>query len=516
MRHVTPLEAYRSGQLLHLHRLHHDDVAAAFETKRQVNRPALSAALLEYATHLGAHSAVINNIKLLEHPEAVTVMTGQQAGLLLGPAYSIYKAIDAILLAKKHTNAERPVLPVFWIASQDHDADEVRQAHLLDLSETQHQISLELPKGVPIGAIPLEPKYLETVLHHLTAFDAPEHFKSPLLEVLQKTFLASTTYAEWFARLFSHLLGQYGLIVVDPIFPSLAALFTDHIRRELESPLLSSTSIETAAHALEAAGLHPQLRRGEHASNLFLTGTDGQRRLLKFDGTLFSAERQYTRQELEQILAATPERLTPAAGLRSILADAVFPSVVNVLGPGELAYHLQLLGVYQQHGMPQPLMSPRMNVVMLEPPIKRILDKHGLSAWDFMAGGGTKLQAQLFETHAAKQRLEATLDSIMEQYKSLSEDLVQLEPGFAKNVWRSQAAVRFQLENKLPRKLSAALARADSDLQQHLTRLHKHLLPNSVPQERQNSFLQFLFKFGDVALKRLLTLEPGQKHEVEI
>jgi bacillithiol synthase len=94
--------------------------------------------------------------------------------------------------------------------------------------------------------------------------------------------------------------------------------------------------------------------------------------------------------------------------------------------------------------------------------------------------------------------------------------LVQFEAGFSKSVQRSEAAIRFQLENQLPRKLASALARADSDLQQHLTRLEKHLLPNGVTQERQNSFLEFLLKFGDVAIKRLLTLEPGQKHEVEI
>jgi bacillithiol synthase len=516
MRRVTPLEAYCSGQILHLHRLRFGDFASALETHREVNRPSLVAALLEYATDLGAHKAVLENIKKLEHPNSRTIMTGQQAGLLLGPAYSIYKAVDAILLAQKYSTPERPVVPVFWIASQDHDAEEVRQAHLLDLSETQHQISLELPKGVPIGAILLKPAYLEHVLHHLTAFDAPEHFKTPLLETLRQTFAKSQTYSQWFARLFDHLLGQYGLIIVDPMFPSIAALFTDGIKRELENPLASSISIEAAAQQLEQHNLHAQLRRGEHASNLFLTGEDGQRRLLKYNGEVFQAEREYSRHELEQILKNSPERLTPAAGLRSILADAVFPSVFNVLGPGELAYHLQLLGVYELHNVPQPLMSPRMNVVMLEPPIKRMLEKHQLSAWEFMSGGGKKLQAQIFETHAAKKRLENGFKNIMAEFETLSQDLVHLEAGFAKNVYRSQAAMRFQLENKLPRKLASALARADSDLQQHLTRLEKHLLPNGVPQERQNSFLEFLLKFGDVVLRRLMTLEPGQKHEVEI
>ncbi|MFN3265956.1 MAG: bacillithiol biosynthesis cysteine-adding enzyme BshC [Deinococcales bacterium] len=513
---MNPLEAFRSGQLLHLHRLQSGDFTSALETRRNIARPALVQALLEYALHLAAPKAVLENIKKLESEDAVTVMTGQQAGLLLGPAYSIYKAIDAILLAQKLSTPERPVLPVFWIASQDHDAQEVRHAYLLDLSEKAHTISLELPKGVPIGAISLEPSYLETVLHHLEKFDAPTHFKNPMLEVLRKTFAQSKTYAEWFARMLHHLLGQYGLIIVDPMFPPVAALFTEGIKRELETPLVSSASIEAAAHALEHAGFTPQLRRTPNASNLFLTGEDGQRRLLKSDGTTFYAEREYTRQELEAILHSNPTRLTPAAGLRSILADMVFPSAINVLGPGELAYHLQLLGVYQLHNVPQPLMSPRMNVVILEPPIKRILQKYSLSAYGFIAGDGKKLEAQLFETHAAKERIEETLQNMMQQMRRLSSDLVLLEPGFTKNVERARRAVCFQLEHKLPHKLGAALARADKDLQQHLERLNKHLLPQGTPQERHNSFLEYMLKFGDVPLKRLFQLEPSQRHELEL
>jgi bacillithiol synthase len=513
---VTALEAFCSNQLLSLHRLQHADFAAALATTRNVDRKALSAALLEYAKFLNAPKAVLENIRLLAHPESRTVMTGQQAGLLLGASYTISKAVDAVLLARRYSSAERPVLPVFWVASQDHDSDEVRHAFLLDLAETEHQISLELPKGIPIGNIALEPHYLETVLAHLQNFDAPEVFKTPLLEMLKKTFADSKNYSEWFSRILMVLLGQYGLIIVDPLFPSIATLFKNGIQLELESPLSSSLAIEQAALSLEQANLTAQLRRGEHATNLFLTGEDGQRRLLKFDGQVFTADHSYSRSELLSILESDPRRLTPAAGLRSILADSVFPSVVNVLGPGELAYHLQLLEVYQQHNVPQPLMSPRLSMTIIEPPIKRILEKHGLTARDFQLGGSEQLKNKLFETHAAKNRIETTLSSVMQKVEALSSDLVQLEAGFSKSVYRSQAAIRYQLENKLPHKLSAALARADTDLQNQLLRLEKHLLPSGTPQERHNSFLEYIFKFGFVALDRVFSLEPSKTQDLEI
>jgi bacillithiol synthase len=516
MRRVTALEAFCQNQLLSSHRLPFSDFSAALETKRIVNREALSKAVLEYVQSLGAPKAVLENAKLLAHPESLTIMTGQQAGLLLGASYTISKAVDAILLAKRYSSAERPVLPVFWVASQDHDAEEVRHAFFLDLSEVEHHISLDLPKGVPIGAIALEPQFLETVLQHLRNFDAPEVFKTPLLEMLEKTFVESKNYAEWFSRILMVLLGQYGLLIVDPLFPSIAALFATGFEQELESPLASSVVIEEAALQLEAFGVTAQLRRGEHATNLFLTGLDGQRRLLKFNGSEFLAERTYSKTELLGILKTSPWRLTPAAGLRSILADSVFPSVVNVLGPGELAYHLQLLEVYKLHDVPQPLMSPRLSLTIIEPPVKRILEKHHLTAREFQQGRGEQLRLQLFETHQAKTRILSTLEQNMQQIESLSNDLTQLETGFSKSVWRMQAAMRYQLEHKLPKKLQAALLRTDTDLQSQLLRLEKHLLPSGMPQERHNSFLEYILKFGSVALERVLTLEPSGVFELEI
>lgn len=104
----------------------------------------------------------------------------------------------------------------------------------------------------------------------------------------------------------------------------------------------------------------------------------------------------------------------------------------------------------------------------------------------------------------------------MAQIESLSNDLTQLETGFSKSVWRMQAAMRYQLENKLPKKLQAALLRADTDLQNQLLRLEKHLLPSGTPQERHNSFLEYLLKFGSVALDRVFTLEPSQVQDVDI
>ena len=439
-------------------------------------------------------------------------MTGQQAGLLGGPMYAVSKAVTAILLARAHTTEARPVVPMFWVASQDHDADEVRSATLLDLSEQLHTLSLPLPQGRAIGRIRLEGSWLTQTLELLGAFDAPPEFKAPVLESVTRCFRLSSTYAEWFARLTLELLGADGLIVIDPMHPAISPLFAPHIRHELAHPLESSRAIEDAAVRLEALGFHAQLRRTANATNLFLEDESLERRLLKVSGEQFDAA---TRANLETVLDSDPSRLTPAAGLRPIIADATFPVAINVLGPGELAYHLELGGVYALHGIPQPLMHPRMSVTILEPPVVRMLAKYNLSASEFVKGGRAALEGKLLEQSSASQTFKTALNDLEQTFATMRGSLEPFEEGLGKALTRSEGGFKFNLE-RLQHKLGAALLKAETVTTSHLERLETHLLPKGAPQERVNSFLEFQMKFGRVPLERMMGLAPSGTHWLEI
>ena len=439
-------------------------------------------------------------------------MTGQQAGLLGGPMYAVSKAVTAILLARAHTTEARPVVPMFWVASQDHDADEVRSATLLDLSEQLHTLSLPLPQGRAIGRIRLEGSWLTQTLELLGAFDAPPEFKAPVLESVTRCFHLSSTYAEWFARLTLELLGSDGLIVIDPMHPAISPLFAPHIRHELKHPLESSRAIEDAAVRLEALGFHAQLRRTANATNLFLEDESLERRLLKVSGEQFDAA---TRANLETVLDSDPSRLTPAAGLRPIIADATFPVAINVLGPGELAYHLELGGVYALHGIPQPLMHSRMSVTILEPPVVRMLAKYNLSASEFVKGGRAALEGKLLEQSSASQTFKTALNDLEQTFATLRGSLEPFEEGLGKALTRSEGGFKFNLE-RLQHKLGAALLKAETTTASHLERLETHLLPKGAPQERVNSFLEFQMKFGRVPLERMMGLAPSGTHWLEI
>jgi bacillithiol synthase len=337
-----------------------------------------------------------------------------------------------------------------------------------------------------------------------------------VLESVERCFRDSATYSEWFARLLLELLGHEGLIVIDPMHPAMAGLFAPHIKRELQNPLTSSAAIETAAVKLEGLGYQAQLRRTGNATNLFLEGDDGERRLLKFDGKTFSTGvAQLSQADLEAMLQHHPSRITPAAGVRPVIADATFPVAINVLGPGELAYHLELGGVYDMHGVPQPLMHPRMSVTVIEPPVQRILKKYDLTAPEFVTRGRAALEERLLAGTSAAGAFQEALKQLETGFSELHANLEPFEEGLGKALNRSESSVKFNLE-RLERKLGASLLRAEDTATGQFTRLEAHLLPGGTPQERTVSFLEFQMKFGRVPLERFLKLEPTGTHWLEL
>jgi bacillithiol synthase len=520
---VTPpmssLEAFRSGVLRNFHRVAAGDLVGALKNTHPADRAALSTALEVYQKRIGAPKPALESVKLLAHPNSRVIVTGQQAGLLGGPAYTFYKAISTMLLARQLSTEDRPVVPVFWVASQDHDAAEVRETWLLDLEEHEHHLQLPLKDGKPVGRIPLEPGWVSGILEALKGFKGQADHQTWVLELVEAaakgTENGPISYADWFAKLISSILGPNGLILFDPLEPELAALFTPFLRHELDHPLAGPEAIETAAENLEANGFAAQLRRPPGSTNLFLECDDGERRLLKFNGTNFLADRAYSRTDLETILETNPSRITPAAGLRPTLADAVLPTAVSVLGPSELAYQLELGGVYELHGIPQPLLWPRLSVTWLEPPVKRILGRYGLNAQTFMADPTGTLERLMLSRSGAGQHLNAGLHDLEAAFAKLEAEIAPLDETLLGALERSRSRVLGHVA-RLEGKIAKALINREETSTRQFSRLNAHLMPAGIPQERRTNFLSQLMKFGPVLLERLLKLEATGSNHLEV
>lgn len=475
-----------------------EDLPKLLERPRSAPRDELMAGLVAYLHRVGAPPASLAAARRLGEPHSRAIVTGQQAGLLTGPAFTFYKAHSALALARQYDAPGRAVVAVFWVASQDHDTDEVRSARMLDLDERLHTLSLELPRSHPAGRIPFGP-YLEQVCALLGRFGGIPSVR----ERICRAMVGEWSYSEVFARLLLEFLGPEGLVVLDPMAPELAPLFVPALEREIAMPLASAEAINQTAARMRADGLEPALGRGEAATNLFFEGADGVRRLLRFrEGHFEDGERRYTPADLLAILHHDPSRITPAAGLRPVVQDLVLPTAGFVVGPGELKYVAELGGVYRLHGLEPPAVIRRMGATVLEPPIRRILDGYGLDPWAFQANPEEQFLQALAKQHALARQLEASLDEIIAKFAQAQGLLAQFEPTLERSRRRAQKRVTHELE-RLRHKLLQAELRKEGIVRAQFERLKLHLTPGGAPQERIYPFLMYLLKHGEGVLERL-------------
>ena len=181
--------AFFAGDLADLFELAPGDLNAALALPRPSERSRLVDALTSHARRLGAPAEALQNIARLADPAARAVVTGQQTGLLLGPTYTLSKAVTALRLAASLDREDRPVVPVFWLASQDHDSDEIDHSYLLDGSETLRRVAVELPEGVPAGRVPFSAAMLDSVLASFSEHSPRAPFAAEVGGLLQGFFL---------------------------------------------------------------------------------------------------------------------------------------------------------------------------------------------------------------------------------------------------------------------------------------------------------------------------------------
>lgn len=518
---ITDLNvAYSAGALNEFFSLAPRDVEGALVQPRTVDRPALVAALRRYAARFGDHDAVAQNLRKLEHPQSRVVVTGQQTGLLLGPVYTLTKAFAAINLARRLDTEDKPVVPVFWLASQDHDGLEIDHNYLLDASDTLKRVAVDLPEGVPAGRIPMTEQYLATAIAAVAAMTPEARCRAMVTRMLQTTARRSDTFADWFAAQMYALLGGTGLLLVDPLQDDIAPLFAGVLRREIEEPNVTPAAINAAGTALRELGFEPQLGRGIDATNLFIELRDGElpkRVLLRFDGHGFTADgRRFSRQDLLDLLAADPTVITPAAGLRPVTQDSLLPTAAFVIGPGELKYVAQLRDVYAFHDVAMPLAWPRAHVSIVEPLVARLLDGFSLTASEFKRRGPALLDELLLEQHGHASRFNKAAGDVEELFEQLLVEVSGIDPTLKGTVARGHRNLAITLE-RLRSKSAAALARRDSELKRQVERLVAHLLPLGQDAERVLSPYSHILKFGaQPLLDRYAGMEPAGHHELRL
>jgi bacillithiol biosynthesis cysteine-adding enzyme BshC len=459
---------------------------------------------------LGAGSRTLENIARLRDADCYAVVTGQQVGLFTGPAYTIYKALTAIKLATHYACRGVKAVPVFWMATEDHDLAEVDHCALLDGESTIRTIRYEEvseDQHRPAGKVQFNSSIDEVRRQFLELLPHSE-YQQDIARCLEGAYQAGKTLGRSFGETLSFIFSNYGLILLDPLDPRVKQILKPFFLEALQKSQRYSQLLDDRNRQLVDRGYHVQVEVEPDSIPLFFEeGGSGRRRGLTREGQgvrLKGTDRVLSWDELRSDLTAKPWNFSSNVLLRPVAQDFLLPTFAYVAGPSELAYLAQVSPLYDDLGVRMPIIFPRASVSIVEKRFSKVLEKYHLDFCDLFQG------------------LEWVMRNVIEKHfdQSLAGEFVQIEKDFEVRLSQLEPALR-----NVDPTLGEALKTAQKKIQYHVDHLRTKFInaevklqetmtrqvertvaflhPSKSLQEREINIFYFLSRYGMDLLAQL-------------
>lgn len=483
-------------------------------------RKQVAAALREQNRRFGATEQTFENLRKLEDPNCVAVVTGHQVGLFTGPAFAFYKNLSAIKLARRLTQDGLQAVPVIWLATEDHDFEEVNHCYVQDREGAPHRLSYAVEPPVPnapSGSVPVTEEILP-LLDELRALLPESPSTTELLEQITESYRPGKTFGEAFAGFMLRLFSEYGVIMLDPLDAALHRLSSPAFRAAIESAPALTDALLQRNQRLAESGYHAQVHVADDFSLLFVY-VNGERRALRMRGGRFATAQgdSYSTAELLAQLDRAPETISANVLLRPIMQDTLLPTVAYVGGPSEIAYFAQAGAVYERILGRMPVAFPRASLTMLDPPSSRLFGKYGISLPDLFAGKQSlrDKMASRFLPPGLTELFKETAANLEADLQRIQQSLSTLDPTLVDAAETSVRKMHHQLTT-LEHKAAAAVQKRSEQIERDATRLENALYPKKAPQERVYSGINFLARPGTAFMHELYERIPlhSAQHQV--
>jgi bacillithiol biosynthesis cysteine-adding enzyme BshC len=451
----------------------------------------------------------LRNIERLRRG-ALTAVTGQQVGLFGGPLFSIFKALTAVRLANEATAAGVECVPVFWLATEDHDLAEINHTTLFSENGLPERLQVE-SRGIqdaPVGTVRLGPE-IEPVVERAAWLLGD----SEVTARLREAYRPAETLGSAFARLFAHVLDDWGVVILDPSdkgFHELAKpLFREVIERapELDEALLAR------GKALEAAGYHAQVKVTAATTLLFCVNKGARTVLYRKSNAVSGDEfvvgdKRVSQVEILDRIEGQPEEFNPNVLLRPVLQDYLLPTLAYTGGPAEV--YEKLLGRVT------PVL-PRFSATLVEAKPQRLLQRYGLELADLFHGPERlrELIAQRTLHSDLQQRFTEAKSGLEQSMSAVRDSLNQLDSTLTDAARHAEAKMQYQLAKLQSRAARAELGRNEV-INRHAQSLSSALFPNKVLQEREVAGISYVARYGTELLKDLYNTVSTGCHDHQI
>jgi bacillithiol biosynthesis cysteine-adding enzyme BshC len=427
----------------------------------------------------------------LANPGTVAVVTGQQVGLFGGPCYTIYKALTAVRYAETLTAGGIPAVPIFWLATEDHDFAEVNHAWAFngDHQPVRFDVSTAVTGPRPVGDLVIDEYPAKILRQILTAFPHGDEISA----MVQESYRNGVTLGSAFHNLLERLLPNRGLLYLCPQSVAIREIAAPLVRQAIEaSPILSERLLERNAE-LAAGGYHAQVHF-EAKTSLFFLLEKGQRIALRRDGGTYAVNgKRYSSEELANRAA----EISPNALLRPVVQDYLLPTAALIGGPAEVAYLAQSEVIYKTLDRPMPLVAPRAGFTLVDARASKLLDRYRLTlkdTFDAIEPLQEKMAARLvppmlrFQLAAAERDITSKIDSLTAQ-------LGDFDPTLGAATAKSRDKILYQLK-KIENKTARETFRRDAHARADAAFLHAQFYYDKHLQERFYTVLPFLARHG--------------------
>jgi len=449
--------------------------------------------------------AVAENLNQLRtNHTSLTVVTGQQLTVGGGPLFTLYKIATTIIQARKlQDELNRPVIPVFWLADEDHDFQEIATLGFPSRGQWQKLVTEEGPDtGKPAGQISVDDRMSQFIQHVIELLPESD-FSGRVSELLTEAYAKGKTHAQAFGLLIQRLFSAYGLVLAGSATREAKVFLSDDIVHLLHSADALYEALELQSSKLEKL-YHRQANVGR--SNWFLLDENGFRvKLQRHDDYWSFNDLSMSRDELEALAAEQPWRFSLNVSMRPVMQDLMLPNIAYVAGPGEIAYYAQMKAMYQALGMAMPVIVPRLSAVVVEKNIDRLLEELPFTMEDYLGRVEDLQQAYVKQNQSLD--IQEFSDRWISEIESLAAGRVEAVAQFDSTLSASLDRVRQEQINTVHSLTKKMVKSEKNRLEVQLKRIQKvqnALFPQMNLQERELASIYLLNKYGFGIIDRII------------
>lgn len=486
--------------------------------QRPYDRNGIADLLTRQNRKWNAPDKVLQNIEKLRQADAIAVFTGQQACLFGGPYLVLLKALAAAKWAARlEQELSRPVVPIFWIASDDHDVQEIASVDLFDASGNITKLRID-DRGdtasPPIGALTYD-KSVKREIGKLSDIFPDNDFKNDAYAGLAEFYASGEFIVDSFARYMLGLTSPAGLVLFNPYDEDFKRATAPLMAEVVDKHGAIKEALSATATTLNERGYHLQVEKSETAAHLFYH-TPARTAIHRNGDTFVAGEQSFTGEALREMIISQPLNFSPDVFTRALMQSYYFPAAAIACGPAEVAYYAQMMSLFDIFDLVRPRIIPRPSVTIVESRDQELLASHGLSFADMTGDFEAVINSILSDTFPEDlgQVLSAHREGARGDMEKLRQTLVAYDANLAGTVEHTEKKIDYLL-GELAKKVFAAHKKKNTVERRRLYRLRDHLWPNGAAAERSIAPAYFISRYGpgviDFLYERIRLDETGHQ-----